>query len=86
MTARPMTRQELLALPPTMSMDTLARCLGKSGPVIRTARRNGELAALGIKVNKLGGTYVVVTATVLDYLGVQPPAVRQPRAAKKGVA
>jgi hypothetical protein len=69
-TARQISRREVLAQPPTMSLGTLALCLGKSEPTVRKAHRNGELAALGIKVNKLGSTYVVITASVWDYLGL----------------
>jgi hypothetical protein len=53
-----------------MTLATLAKCLGKSEPTIRKAHREGELAALGIKVNRLGCNYVVVTASVLEYLGL----------------
>ena len=70
MTARQISRREVLALPPTMSLGTLALCLGKSEPTVRKAHHDGELAALGIKVNKLGSTYVVITASVWDYLGL----------------
>jgi hypothetical protein len=72
MTARQMSTQEILSQPPTMTLATLARCMGKSEPTIRKAHRNGELAALGIKVNKLGCNYVVVTASVWAYLGLTP--------------
>jgi len=64
--------REVLSQPPTMTLATLARCLGKSEPTIRKAHRNGELAALGIKVNRLGSTNVVVTTTVWAYLGLTP--------------
>jgi hypothetical protein len=65
-----MSRREILGQPPTMSLATLARCLGKSEPTVRAANKNGELAALGIRVNRLGAQYVVVTATVWAYLGM----------------
>jgi hypothetical protein len=69
-TARQISRREVLSQPPTMSLGTLALCLGKGEPTIRKAHRKGELAAVGIKVNKLGSTHVVVTASVWDYLGL----------------
>jgi hypothetical protein len=80
-TARQLSRREILGQPPTMSLATLARCLGKSEPTVRAANKNGELAALGIRVNRLGAQYVVVTATVWAYLGMgdQPPVLRPVR-------
>jgi hypothetical protein len=70
MSARQLSRREILGLPPTMSLATLAGCLGVSEPTVRALNRNGELAALGIRVNRLGAQYRVVTATVLAYLGM----------------
>lgn len=85
-TARQLSSREILDLPPTMSLATLALCLGKSEPTIRKAHRTGQLAASGIRVTKLGGTHVVITASVLDYLGLSDghgqrptPAVAGPR-------
>ena len=72
MSARQLSRREVLAQPPTMSLATLAQCMGKSEPTIRKAHRSGELATLGIRVNKLGSTYVVVTESVWTYLGLSP--------------
>jgi hypothetical protein len=45
-----------------------------SEPTIRASHRSGELAALGIRVNRLGAQYRVVTATVLTYLGMDDGA------------
>jgi hypothetical protein len=70
--AHRLSSREILSLPATMNLATLARCLGKSEPVVRKAHREGELAALGIKVNRLGSNYVVVTASVWNYLGLTP--------------
>ena len=70
--AHQLSRDEILALPPASTLADLARCLGRSEPVIRAALRNGELAALGIKVNKLGAKYLVVTASVWEALGISP--------------
>jgi hypothetical protein len=69
-TARQLSRREVLGLPPTIGLGTLAMCLGVSEPTVRALNRNGELAALGIKVNRLGAQYRVVTASVLRYLGL----------------
>jgi hypothetical protein len=76
-----MSRREILGQPPTMSLATLSRCLGKSEPTVRAANKNGELVALGIRVNRLGAQYVVVTATVWAYLGIddQPHVLRPVR-------
>jgi hypothetical protein len=79
------SRMEILAQPPTMTLAILAKCLGRSEPTIRKAHRSGELAELGIKINKLGHTYVVVTESVWRYLGLSdgasngsvPPAHRE---------
>jgi hypothetical protein len=70
---RQLTREQILALPPAISLVTLAECLSRSEPVIRAALRAGELERLGIKVNKLGAKYLVVTSSVWDYLGITPP-------------
>ncbi len=82
MIARQLRDKEILTLPPTINLATLAQCLGVSEPTIRASHRNGELAALGIRVNRLGAQYRVVTATVRAYLGIDgdrpvPRSVRQ---------
>jgi hypothetical protein len=66
------TRAEIEALPPAISLAELGRCLDRSEPVIRAAVRSGELAELGITVNKLGAKYIVITSTVWAYLGLSP--------------
>ena len=63
-----MSRDEVLALPPVISLSTLALVLQRSEPTIRAAVRNGELERMGITVNKLGAKYQIVTASVLAYL------------------
>jgi len=70
MTARQLSGKEILSLPPMISLATLAQCLGVSEPTIRASHRSGELAALGIRVNRLGAQYRVVTATLLAHLGM----------------
>lgn len=70
MTARQLSRAEILALPPVISLETLAECLGVSDPVIRRLNASGELAALGIRVNRLGAQHRVITSSVLGYLGL----------------
>ena len=67
---QPLTRAELLALPPVINLVTLGRALGLSEPVIRERARRDELAALGIRVLRLGAQYRVPTADVLRLLGV----------------
>lgn len=70
--AHQLSREEVLALPPTTSLAKLAGCLGVSEPTVRAARRSGELERLGIRVNRLGAQWRVVTATVWEHLGISP--------------
>jgi hypothetical protein len=70
MIARQLSSKEILSLPPTISLATLAQCLGVSEPTMRACHRSGELERLGIRVNRLGLQWRVVTSTVLDYLGL----------------
>ena len=70
---KPLTRKELLELAetsPTTNLVMLGRALGVSEPVIRERARRGELAALGIRVNRLGAQWLVITADILAYLGI----------------
>ena len=70
---RPLTRTQLLELAetsPTTNLVMLGRALGVSEPVIREQARRGELAALGIRVNRLGAQWRVITAGILAYLGI----------------
>jgi len=70
---KPLTRKELLDLAETSPVTTLVmlgRALGVSEPVIRERARRGELAALGIRCNKLGQQWRVITADILTYLGI----------------
>lgn len=67
-----MSRTEILALPPTHSLEALGRALGVSEPTIRAQHRNGYLEALGIKVVRLGAQYRVITASLWDFLGIHP--------------
>ena len=76
--ARQLSRDEILALPPTISLVTLWECFGVSEPTIRAAQRKGELERLGIKINKLGQQWRVVTSTVLEYLGLADGASTAP--------
>jgi hypothetical protein len=68
--ARQLTREQIRDLPPVITLTTLAKCLGVSEPTIRACHRNGELERLGIRVNRLGLQWRVITSTVLDYLGL----------------
>jgi hypothetical protein len=70
---KPLTRKELLELAeasPTTNVVMLGRALGVSEPVIREQARRGELAALGIRVNRLGAQWRVITADILAFLGI----------------
>ena len=78
MTARQLTREQILDLPPVITLTTLAKCLGVSEPTVRACHRSGELERLGIKVNKLGQQWRVITATVWKYLGLPESASTTP--------
>jgi hypothetical protein len=69
---KPLTRQELLALPPVINLVTLGQALGVSEPVIRERHRGGELQEMGIRVLKLGAQYRIPTADVWRFLGIDP--------------
>lgn len=73
-----LSREEILALPPTTSLAILAQCVGVSDPVIREANRSGELARVGIRVNKIGAQYLVVTSTIWAFLGLTGEAAEAP--------
>jgi hypothetical protein len=68
---QPLTRAELLELPPVINLVTLGRALGLSEPVVRERARKDEFAALGIRVLQLGAQYRVPTADVLRFLGIE---------------
>jgi hypothetical protein len=69
-TSARMSRAELLALPPAITLAELARAFGVSEPTIRAAHRRGDLERMGIKVNRLGNQHRIVTSSVLAYLGL----------------
>ncbi len=66
----PLTRAELLRLPPITNLPTLARALGVSEPVIRERHRLGEIEQLGIRVLRLGSQWRVPTEDILRVLGI----------------
>jgi hypothetical protein len=68
----PLSRAELLALPPATNLATLGRAFGISEPVTRERHRRGEWGDMGIRVHRLGAQYRVVTADVLRVLGLGP--------------
>ena len=70
--ARQLSRAEILALPPVITLETLGEVLGVSEPVIRRLNASGELAALGIRVNRLGAQWRVITADIVAFLGYHP--------------
>jgi len=76
--SRRLTGAEILALPPAITLAELARAFGVSEPTIRQAHRNGDLARMGIKINKLGAQYRCTTASVWAYLGLTPGASSAP--------
>lgn len=70
MKVKPLSRAELLALPPATDLPTLGRAFGISEPVARERNLKGDWKALGIRVNRLGLQYRVVTADILRALGI----------------
>ena len=77
---QPLSRAELLALPPVINLATLGRALGLSEPVVRERARRDEFATLGIRVLQLGAQYRVPTADVLRFLGIEVPEPKRRRA------
>lgn len=69
---RPLTREELLALPATTDLPTLGRAFGISEPTARERHRRGEWAQLGIRILRFGQKWRVITADVLEVLGIEP--------------
>ncbi|MGP8000169.1 MAG: hypothetical protein ACLPKI_23060 [Streptosporangiaceae bacterium] len=78
MKARQLTKDQILTLPPVITLATLGECLGVSEPTIRACHRSGELERLGIKINRLGLQWRVITATVWQYLGLPESATTAP--------
>ena len=72
----PMSRAEILALPPAIDLVTLGRALGLSEPTIREQARSGRLNELGIRVVRLGARWLVITESVWRFLGIDPAADR----------
>jgi Helix-turn-helix domain len=66
----PLSRAELLELPPVITIRTLGQALGLSEPTVRDRVRGGEIEALGITTVKLGQQWRVITEDVLRWLGV----------------
>jgi hypothetical protein len=69
---KPLTREELLALPPVTNLPTLGRALGLSESVIRERARRGDLDELGVRVLRVGVQWRVVTADIWRLLGIGP--------------
>ena len=78
MNARQLTKDQILTLPPVITLATLGECLGVSEPTIRACHRSGELERLGIKINRLGLQWRVITATVWQYLRLPESATTAP--------
>jgi hypothetical protein len=71
--ARQLTRAEIRALPPVITLTMLARALGVSEPVVRASLRAGELDRQGITVNRIGAQWRVVTSSLWKYLDLDRP-------------
>lgn len=84
MKVEPMRREQLLALPAATDLRTLGRALGISEPVVRELRRQGRFDEMGIRINRLGLQYRVVTADILRVLGIEleAPAAASPESGR----
>jgi hypothetical protein len=69
---KPLSRAEILALPPWISLADLGRVFGISEPTARRRQRSGDWEALGIRICRLGQQYRVITSTVHAVLGIHP--------------
>lgn len=69
-TSARLTREQILALPPTITLAELARALDVSEPTVRAAQRRNELEAMGIRAVKIGQQWRVVTSSVWAFLGL----------------
>jgi excisionase family DNA binding protein len=63
----PMTRDDLLALPPTIGVATAARALGCSRGFVYGLVRRGEFPC---RILRLGNKYLILTADLLRVLGM----------------
>jgi hypothetical protein len=70
----PLSRAEILALPPVIDLPTLGRALGISEPTVRERARRGEFEPLGIKVVQLGAQFRAITASLWSFLGIDGDA------------
>ncbi|MGH3548072.1 MAG: DNA-binding protein [Pseudonocardiaceae bacterium] len=64
-----MTRTELMALPPSVAVETAGRALGLGRTKSHELVRAGEFP---VRVLRLGNAYRVPTADLLVLLGVEP--------------
>jgi hypothetical protein len=73
-TRKQLSREQILALPPTCTITELAHALGVSEPVIRAQIRSGKLEEdTHIRVTKVGQQHKVVTETLWKFLGLPVP-------------
>lgn len=63
----PFTRAELLALPVTIDIKTAARALGIGAA---TAYRLAAAEAFPVRIFRVGASYRIPTAALLDHLGI----------------
>jgi hypothetical protein len=67
---KPLSRTEILALGPVITLPVLGQILNVSEPVIRQQARSGHLDEIGIRTVKLGVQTKVITASVWAFLGL----------------
>jgi predicted DNA-binding transcriptional regulator AlpA len=75
----PLSREELLALPPVVNVETAARALGCGRTLAYDLARRGEFPC---RVLRLGSRWVVPTADLLRVIGLanEPPTNDRPAA------
>jgi len=85
---QPLTRDQLLELPPVVTLETLGQALGVSAPTIRECHRRGDVTAFGIRVLRVGQQWRVVTADIWRLLGLNPaiPEPTSPAAAEPDIS
>lgn len=72
MSVKPLTRTELLGLPPVTTIPMLGRAFGISYPTALERHRRGEFEEMGIRVLPFGKQWRVVTADILNVLRIGP--------------
>ncbi|MGW7314651.1 hypothetical protein [Streptomyces sp. NPDC054865] len=78
MSCAALTRDELLALPPVIDLETAGRAFGLKRSTTYDLAKRGELP---VSTLRLGRAKRVLTAELLEVLGIQPDATTSAAAA-----